>query len=183
MSKKSSKNFRESIKIILVGNSGVGKTSIINRYYSDEFHSSIDSTISMNFVLKDVSIKGRTIQLNIWDTLGQEKYFSCNKLFIKNSNIVILVYDITRKNSFEGLEYWYNSINSELGKDFFLGLVGNKFDRINEEEVSEEEGMDKAKAWEPIFPYCRQKVTKMGLINILRKLLRNIFILLILILC
>ena len=88
MSKKSSKNFRESIKIILVGNSGVGKTSIINRYYSDEFHSSIHSTISMNFVLKDVSIKGRTIQLNIWDTLGQEKYFSCNKLFIKNSNIV-----------------------------------------------------------------------------------------------
>ena len=163
MSKKKDNNFKESIKIILVGDSGVGKTSIINRYYLNEFRSDIESTQSMNFVIKDILIKGRKIQLNIWDTLGQEKYYSCNKLFIKNSNIVILVYDITRKNSFENLDFWYNCINNELGKDFSLGLAGNKFDLINQEEVSEEEGIDKAKVWGAHFSLLSAKSDKDGI--------------------
>jgi small GTP-binding protein len=163
MSRKKDKNFKESIKIILVGDSGVGKTSIINRYYLNEFRTDMESTQSMNFVIKEILMKGRKIQLNIWDTLGQEKYYSCNKLFIKNSNIVILVYDITRKNSFENLDFWYNCINNELGKDFSLGLAGNKFDLINQEEVSEEEGIDKAKVWGAHFSLLSAKSDKDGI--------------------
>ena len=173
MSIKKDKNFKESIKIILVGDSGVGKTSIINRYYLNEFRIDMESTLSMNFVIKEILIEGRKIQLNIWDTLGQEKYYSCNKLFIKNSNIVILVYDITRKNSFENLDFWYNSINNELGKDFSLGLAGNKFDMVYKEEVSEEEGLDKAKAWGAHFSLLSAKSDKDGIDNYFEELVKK----------
>ena len=91
----------------MVGNSGVGKTSIINRYYLNEFLSYVDSKSTMNFIQKNVSIIGRNLTLNIWDTGGQEKYRSCNKLFVKNSNIVIFVYDITTQKSFTDLGFWY----------------------------------------------------------------------------
>ena len=90
----------EEIKIILIGNSGVGKTAIINRYYNNSFDINMESTISMNFVGKKININGKYYDLNIWDTAGQEAYRSCNKLFIKNSNIVIFVYDITNKKTF-----------------------------------------------------------------------------------
>ena len=173
MSIKKDKNFKESIKIILVGDSGVGKTSIINRYYLNEFRIDMECTLSMNFVIKEILIEGRKIQLNIWDTLGQEKYYSCNKLFIKNSNIVILVYDITRKNSFENLDFWYNSINNELGKDFSLGLAGNKFDMVYKEEVSEEEGLDKAKAWGAHFSLLSAKSDKDGIDNYFEELVKK----------
>jgi len=73
----------DAIKIILVGNAGVGKTAIINRYYKNTFSEKMEPTISMNFIEKKLNIDGKDITLNIWDTAGQEKYRSCNKLFIK----------------------------------------------------------------------------------------------------
>ena len=76
------KNNLETIKIILVGNSGVGKTAIINRYYTNSFINEMISTISMNFIEKKIIIDGKCYILNIWDTVGQEQYRSCNKLFI-----------------------------------------------------------------------------------------------------
>ena len=173
MSKKNVNILKEEIKLILVGDSGVGKTSIINRYYLNTFNSSMDSTQSMNFIIKDILINGKNIQLNIWDTLGQEKYFSCNKLFIKNSNIVILVYDITRKDSFKNLDIWYDSINTELGKDYYLGLVGNKFDMVEEEEVSEEMGIEKAKEWGAYFSLLSAKADKEGIDNYFEELVQG----------
>ena len=173
MSKKNVNILKEEIKLILVGDSGVGKTSIINRYYLNTFNSSMDSTQSMNFIIKDILINGKNIQLNIWDTLGQEKYFSCNKLFIKNSNIVILVYDITRKDSFKNLDIWYDSINTELGKDYYLGLVGNKFDMVEEEEVSEEMGIEKGKEWGAYFSLLSAKADKEGIDNYFEELVQG----------
>ena len=153
----------EIIKIILVGNSGVGKTSIINRFYKNTFYENMTSTIAMNFIEKNIEIKGMSVKLNIWDTAGQEKYNSCNKLFIKNSHIVILVYDITDKKSFDDLEKWYNFIQIELGETPLLALVGNKMDLIEYEKVEKEEGENCAKKWNVFFRLLSVKEDKEGI--------------------
>ena len=162
----------ETIKIILLGNSGIGKTSIINQYYLKEFKTILKPTATMNYIVKDISIKGRNIKLNIWDTVGQEKYRSCNKLFVKNSNIVILVYDITQKQSFKELDYWYNFIKGGLGQDYFLGLVGNKLDMVDKEEVSEEEGKAKAKEWGAYFSLLSAKEDPDGIENYFEEIVK-----------
>ena len=174
MSKKNNEKIpQEIIKIILVGNSGVGKTSIINRYYLNEFSNYMESTTTMNFIPKEVSIKGRNLILNIWDTVGQEKYRSCNKLFVKNSNIVIFVYDITTKKSFEDLQYWYDFINNEIGNDLMIGLVGNKFDLVNKEEVSEEKGKEQANKWGAYFALISAKEDKEGINKYFEELIKR----------
>ena len=137
------------IKIILVGNARTGKTSIINRYYSNTFTLNTLMTVSMNYVSKKLKINNKNIVANIWDTAGQEQYRSVNQLFIKDSDIVIFVYDITDKQSFEDLDYWHKF--EELGENPLFGLVGNKVDLYDEEVVTDEEGEELGKEWEAFF--------------------------------
>ena len=132
------------IKLILLGSPGVGKTAIINRYYNNSFSPNSKSTIAMNYIERSIIINSKKIILTIWDTAGQEQYRSCNKLFSKDSKIVIFVYDITRKETLKDLDYWHNCIENELGQTPFLGLIGNKIDLDENEEVSEEEGREYA---------------------------------------
>lgn len=163
MSKKEKDDCQQTIKIILLGDAGVGKTAIINRYYSNNFNQNIKPTFAMNFVEKYITIKGKKMELNIWDTAGQEKFRSCNKLFVKYSNIVIFVYDITSQKSFESLEYWYNFIQNELGQDYTIGLAGNKIDLVKNEEVSEEEAKKKAEEWGAHFSLLSAKQDQEGI--------------------
>lgn len=134
----------KEIKVILLGDSGVGKTSIINRYINNKFLHNSDSTLGSNFLTKEI-VKGNiTYKLDIWDTSGQERYRSVTNLFIKGSNIVLLVYSIDSLQSFESLEYWYSSLKDIMEGDYYvLGIVGSKFDLVNNEAVPEE----KAKAF------------------------------------
>ena len=145
------------IKIILVGNARTGKTSIINRYYSNTFTLNTLMTVSMNYVSKKLKINNKNIVANIWDTAGQEQYRSVNQLFIKDSDIVIFVYDITDKQSFEDLDYWHKFIIEELGENPLFGLVGNKVDLYDNEEVTDEEGEELAKKWEAFFALLSAK--------------------------
>ena len=106
-------NFNLACKVVLIGESGVGKTSIITRYSSNTFSSTLSPTSGANFTTKTVEIKdyNQKIKFEIWDTAGQEKYRSLAKVFYKNSSACILVYDITRRNSFEELKnFWINEI-------------------------------------------------------------------------
>ena len=132
------------IKIILLGDTGVGKSSIIKRYIEDSFEENLSSTIGSNFLEKIEKIKGQKVRLEVWDTAGQEEFRSVTKLFVKNSKIIILVYNVTQKSSFEGLNYWYDFIQKELAQNFVLGVAGNKTDLIFEdgydEEITSEEG-------------------------------------------
>ena len=132
------------IKIILLGDTGVGKSSIIKRYIEDSFEVNLSSTIGSNFLEKIEKIKGQKVRLEVWDTAGQEEFRSVTKLFVKNSKIIILVYNVTQKLSFEGLNYWYDFIQKELAQNFVLGVAGNKTDLIFEdgydEEITSEEG-------------------------------------------
>ena len=102
-------------KVVLIGESGVGKTSIINRYISNSFSSVLTATPGASFTTKTVLFQeyNQSIKFEIWDTAGQEKYRALAKVFYKNATVCILVYDICQKKSFEELKkYWINEIKS-----------------------------------------------------------------------
>ena len=163
----------ESIKIILVGNPGVGKTSIINRFVSNEFTEEYLTTFTSSFTEVKLEINDKNYILNIWDTAGQEKYRSVNKLFVKGSKIVILVYDITSKKSFEDLSYWFNFVTVELGSYYYLGLIGNKLDKVAEEEVSIEEAKKLAENTGAYFSLLSAKDDKEGIDNYFEELVKR----------
>ena len=166
-----------NIKIILIGNSGVGKTAIINRFYLDKFNKDLESTISSSFIVKSIDLDGKKLLLNIWDTAGQEKFRSLNRLFIKNSNIIIFVYDVTVRKSFEQLNFWYELVTDDINEGVVLGLAGNKVDKTQEdgieEEVSKEEGKKLAEKWGAQFSLISAKMDKLGIDNFFIKLVNN----------
>jgi small GTP-binding protein len=128
-------------KITLVGDSGVGKTSIIGRYVTGIFMQEISSTAGLNYSHKFYEKNGKKLlNLNLWDTAGQEKFRSLGKNFYKDSYIVLIIYDISNKESFENIkEIWYPDIEYYGEKIKILALVGNKKDKYEEEQISEEE--------------------------------------------
>jgi len=126
-------------KVILVGESGVGKTSIISRYLN-MFQEKTESTLGAYFSNKIVIIDGYKINFEIWDTAGQEQYRSINNLFYKDAHICLLVYDITNKTSFNCIrDYWYEAVLLHGRQDIIFGIAGNKSDLYEEEEVNEKE--------------------------------------------
>lgn len=165
------------IKLILLGESGVGKTSIIKRYYKDTFNPDEESTLSTNFATKDLVINNKSIKLNLWDTIGQEKYRSLSTYFLKETEIVILVYSITSRKSFKELDYWYNLFVDNLGKNVILGVIGNKCDLISKQEVPDKEGIEYAQKHNALFAQISVKENKVGIDkfidNIVREYLRT----------
>ena len=134
----------DEIKIILLGNSGVGKTSLINKVTGGEFSENEKSTEGASFSEKKIKIDKEEYLLNIWDTIGQEKFKQPTKLFYNNSKIVIFVYDITNRESFDDLEYWVKDIKEQLGDNIIKGIVANILDLYMNEKVSTEEGKEYA---------------------------------------
>ena len=129
-------------KVVLLGGSGVGKTSIITRFVSSTFNENHSATIGGYFINKEIFIEKYNIdiKLNIWDTAGQERYRSLTKFFYKDAKIIILTYDITRPETFVELkDYWFDQLKNISMDNIVIGIAGNKFDLIEEEKVSEEE--------------------------------------------
>ena len=129
----------ETFKIVLLGESGVGKTSIISQFIDNNFQDDIQSSTGGTFSSKTFTYSGNKIlKFEIWDTAGQERYRSLTKMFYKDANAAILVYDITRKTSFEELQtYWTEQIKEYAPANIILTVVGNKSDLAVEEEVDE----------------------------------------------
>ena len=142
-----SNNNLHPIKIILLGDTGVGKSSIIKRYYEDTFDDNLSTTFVSSYLEKTITVKGQKAKLELWDTAGQEEFRSITKLFVKNSKVIILVYDVTNRPSFECLNFWYDFIQREIGKDVVLGLAGNKTDLILEDEFKEEVTSEEGKKY------------------------------------
>ena len=133
-------------KMVLLGDSGVGKTSIISRYISGSFDKNYPTTNGANFCCKNVRFEqlNKNLQLDIWDTAGQEKYKSLSKFFYKDANVCILVYDVTSKESFDSLKvYWYAQLKEYTEPNIVLGVAGNKYDLFEKEKVKEED----ARGW------------------------------------
>ena len=165
-------NFEEeiNIKLILLGESAVGKTSIINRYVEDSFSNDIISSSSMTYSRKRLIINKQNIILNIWDTVGQEKFKSLSKLFFNDTKIVVLVYSITEKDTFIKLDYWLKAFQETIGDDVVLGVAGNKSDLFFQQTVSEEEGAKYAEKIGAIFSEISAKENKKGLDKFIEQL-------------
>ena len=131
----------DRIKLILVGDKSVGKTSIINQFIEKQFINEYIPTIGSDKIKKEIEIEGKKLNLEIWDTVGQEQYSAVNKIFIKNAQIALIVYDITNRKSFENLNNWYNLI-FEINKDsnVIVGVTANKTDLYENQVVDSEEG-------------------------------------------
>ena len=141
-------------KVVLLGDSGVGKTCIISRYISNSFDANSVSTNGASYASKKVVYDkiNKSLILDIWDTAGQEKYKSLTKFFYKDAAVAILVYDITLKESFENLkEYWYKQIQENGDKNMVLGVAGNKSDLYEEEAVKENEAREFANSIGAIY--------------------------------
>ena len=134
-----SNNLDNEIKVILVGESGTGKTSLINATMGLKFQEHLETTSTNNFSSKTITINNTDYVLNLWDTIGQEKFRSLTKIFIKYSRIALLGYDITNEKSFKELDYWYKIIHDILGDETIIGVCGNKQDLIMKEKVKEED--------------------------------------------
>ena len=130
------------IKTILVGDSGVGKTTIIGCYL-DKFNPKEKATIGASFTNKYEKIGENEILFEIWDTAGQERFRSVNSIFYQDAYICIMVYDITKKKSFESLkEYWYNAVKENATDGIIFHVAGNKIDLFEDEEVDRNEVKD-----------------------------------------
>ena len=129
----------EGIKITLIGNSGVGKTSIINQYIDQTFDEANAATIGANYSEKVITKNNKEYELNIWDTAGQEKFHAVGKHFYKDAYIVCLVYDITSQDSLEQLKtIWYPDIKKFGEKYTILAVVGNKSDLYENDNLADE---------------------------------------------
>ena len=166
-------NLDQEIKVILVGETGTGKTSLINVAMGMKFQEGVEaSTSAASFVTKKINIGDKEYAINLWDTIGQEKFRSLTKIFIKDSKIVIFVYDITRLQTFKELDFWFKTIHDVLGDEPVLGIVGNKKDLIMKEQVNEEKAQKYAEDKNVPFKLTTAK-NSMGFITFLEDLLKK----------
>ena len=143
----------ESFKVVLVGESGVGKTSMITQFIDQIFQEDQQSTTGGTFSTKDVICDGsKILRFEIWDTAGQEKYRSLTTMFYKDANAAVMVYDVTRAESFEELKnYWAKQIKENSPVNIILVIAANKSDLIEQEQVDEGEARNFAKELNAIF--------------------------------
>ena len=132
------------LKILIIGDSNVGKTSILLQYTSNFFQETHIATIGVEFKLKEIMLDNIEYKLNIWDTAGQERFKAITKSFFKAADGIVFVYDVTNKPSFENIKNWIKDAESKAN-DFKIIIVGNKIDLNDSREVSFEEGKNFAK--------------------------------------
>ena len=154
------KNSNE-IKVILVGDCGVGKTNLINVAVGREFNPDSKGTLAASYFKKNIEYNNKSYTLNIWDTIGHEKLRELNKIFYKGAKIVIYVYDITREDGLEEIQYWIKEIKDKLGKDGYIHAVcGNKIDLYLKEKIPESAGRKVADSINAKFKLTSAKSNK-----------------------
>jgi len=139
------------VKIVILGSSGVGKSSIINRYINNNWNQDVQTTLGAAFMDKFVSYRGRNFKFQIWDTAGQEKYGPLAQMYYRDADVAILVYDSTDKQTFSGLKTWHMELAEKGPRNLILAIVGNKAELTDEQEVSESEGERYASKHRAIF--------------------------------
>ena len=138
-------------KILLVGDSGVGKTNIMLRYLNKEFNINTKATVGVEFGSKNIIIDKKVIKGQIWDTAGQERYRAITSSYYKGAHGAFVVYDITLKESFEAVDRWINDLRNNTDERLEIILIGNKSDLEEKRQVTKEEGEEKAKEKEVAF--------------------------------
>ena len=129
-------NYDKKCQLLVVGNSAVGKSSILRRFTQDKFNPNYFATVGIDFFTKDVILDDKVIHIKIWDTAGQERYKSLTQGFFRNAQGIIIVYDITNETSFDDLKYWIESIENNINlqnKIIPAIIIGNKIDILERE--------------------------------------------------
>ena len=139
------------IKLVIIGDASVGKTNILSKYLNNEFDENSKATIGVEFSLKTFEIDHNTIKVQIWDTAGQERYRSITSAYYKGAKGALLVYDISRKETFENIDNWVADLKENGESDMTTVLIGNKSDLEGERKVSKEDGELKAKQYGMAF--------------------------------
>ncbi|THD25845.1 Ras protein Rab 10 [Fasciola hepatica] len=145
------KSYDVLFKLLLIGDSGVGKTCLLFRYVEDTFSSSFISTIGIDFKIKTVELEGKKIKLQIWDTAGQERFQTITASYYRGAMGIMLVYDITSRRTFDNIQRWMGNIQSLASTDVEKLVVANKSDMEDRRAVSLEEGMCMAKDYRVDF--------------------------------
>jgi small GTP-binding protein len=136
------------LKVVVVGDSGVGKTNLIKRFVSNTFNQNSKATVGVEFLSKSYQINDKVFKIEMWDTAGQERYKSITAAYYKGAKGALIVYDTTQKTSFENIDKWMVEIKDKASKDMKLMIVGNKTDLKDERQVTIEEASEKAKELE-----------------------------------
>lgn len=134
------KNFDMQIKFLMIGDSGVGKTCLLIQYASKKFIKTFITTIGIDFKAKTIQVQGKTVKLQIWDTAGQERFRTITTSYVRGSEGILLVYDITDRNSFDSISSWMEQISQHADVNVNKILIGNKCDLEAQRAVSTEEG-------------------------------------------
>ena len=145
-------------KIILIGDTSVGKTNILSRYINDTFSETSKSTVGVELATKVERYNNKKIKIQIWDTAGQERYKSITTSYYKGAKGAFIVYDITKKESFKNVDKWIKDLKEFGDEDVTILIVGNKCDLEDEREVSIEEVKKKAELFD--IGYCETSALK-----------------------
>ena len=138
-------------KVVLVGDMSVGKTNIIAKYLKNDFSEDYKTTIGVEFHSKIAKVEGHVVKAQIWDTCGQERFKSITDSYYRGAKGAFVVYDITRKNTFESVDSWISALRSAADKNLNIIIIGNKSDLEDQRQVETEQGEEKAQNNEAAF--------------------------------
>ena len=143
--------FDYMFKVLLLGDAGVGKTSLMWRFSEDVFNKTYISTIGIDFKLRTIEVQGKRVRLQVWDTAGQERFHAISVSYYRTAVGIMLVYDITRRRSFENIAKWLRNIDEHAKEDVIKLLIGNKCDLHGPRAVKREEGEKLAEEYDMSF--------------------------------
>lgn len=149
-------------KVVLIGDSGVGKTNILSRYVRDEFSIETKSTVGVEFGSKIIKSNSSLIKVQIWDTAGQERYKAITNAYYKGTKGALVVYDISRRDTFNSIDRWIGELKNNGEADVCITLIGNKSDLEDQRTVTQQEAIEKAEQYK--IAYC--ETSAMQAINI-----------------
>mmetsp|Transcript_54475 Transcript_54475/g.129845 ORF Transcript_54475/g.129845 Transcript_54475/m.129845 type:complete len:214 (+) Transcript_54475:109-750(+) len=138
------RDYDHLFKLVLIGDSGAGKSCLLLRFADDAFSDSYITTIGVDFRFKTIPVEKKTIKLQIWDTAGQERFRTITSAYYRGADGIIMVYDICERESFNHVDDWLNEVNRYVNESTCKILIGNKCDLESERQVSTEEARKKA---------------------------------------
>ena len=131
-------------KVVVVGDSGVGKTNLVRRFINNVFSKDAKATVGVEFLSKNFIVDNKVIKLELWDTAGQERYKAITAAYYRGAKGAMIVYDVTSKDSFDNVDKWHNELKTKGSQDINIIMIGNKSDLEDIRHVTTEQGQDKA---------------------------------------
>ena len=142
------KEYNYLFKILILGDSFVGKTNMIKRFLDDEFESNTKETVGVEYGSKNFTMEnGDVVNAQLWDTAGQERYRSMTKAYYKGAKGALLVFDLTRRSTFDNIDNWIIDLKTNCDKNMLIMIIGNKLDLEEERDVSKDEAQTKAEQY------------------------------------